>query len=80
MDCLKLSGTEKTVMHGEGVGIVWQKREEEGYGTAPYPDKKKPVSSMQPSLISTTRKSQKSKKDATQTQVHSANLFCTVVI
>ena len=42
MDCLKLSGTEKTVMHGEGVGIVWQKREEEGYGTAPYPDKKSP--------------------------------------
>ena len=42
MDCLKLSGTEKTVMHEEGVGIVWQKREEEGYGTAPYPDKKSP--------------------------------------
>jgi len=26
-------------VNGEGVGIGWKKREEEGYGTAPYPDK-----------------------------------------
>ena len=36
---------------------------------------KKPVSSKQPSLISSTRKIQKSKEDATHTQVRSSDLF-----
>ena len=26
-------------INGEGVGVSWQKREEEVEGTAPYPDK-----------------------------------------
>ena len=26
-------------VNGEGAEVVWQKREEEGYGTASYPDK-----------------------------------------
>ena len=62
-------------VNGEGVGIVWQKNaRKKGMEQHPIPIKKL-VSSKQPSLISSTRKIQKRKKEAQQKQVRSADLF-----
>ena len=63
-------------VNGEGVGIVWSARNARKKGVEQHSILiKEPFSKKQIILISSTVKIQKSKHDATHTQVRSANLL-----